>query len=316
MVLNLVGMSSTAIRREVTEPLASASQRLPGPKFESQPPEGRLPPTESPLQADLAAPGAAILPLIGLRLYEQPHPSGDPARTTHGSLPLDSQTHFAAPISRLPVPSSPRPRTSMIYGNAPAPRPWPQTTCSMSRWRGNESIRVPAWSATWPWLQQLVNKSVVEPFDHTFSNKGCGHFRRLRAHRRKTSPCTFRRPADGTDVPPRAAACIRCACRKSPEQMLHRGLCGMPLLEMRPQSLGGPRRPFEPRPGLALGVAVSPRRPTGSQWRRSPESEAEGDRQVLERGPGLGRWLTDWRRPHSGSNVRRHCPDPSARSCL
>lgn len=175
MVLNLSDVKH-AIRREVTAPLDFHFLNGLWPEFDLARPEGRLPTTEALALAirDRLHPH---LPLVGLRLYEQPSlwvdvlaaPSTDPMEAF-----LSIRTHFAA-AHRLARPELSQAENEAIYGKCARPHGHGHNYLLDVTVRGSIDART-GMVCDLAALQQLVEELVVEPFDHTFLNKDVPHF--------------------------------------------------------------------------------------------------------------------------------------------
>jgi len=175
MVLNLSDVKH-AIRREVTAPLDFRFLNDVWPDFDLTRPEGRLPTTEALVLAirDRLLPH---LPLVGLRLYEQPSlwvdvlaaPSTDPMEAF-----LSIRTHFAA-AHRLARPELSQTENEEIYGKCARPHGHGHNYLLDVTVRGRIDPRT-GMVCDLAALQQLVDELVVEPFDHTFLNKDVPHF--------------------------------------------------------------------------------------------------------------------------------------------
>jgi 6-pyruvoyltetrahydropterin/6-carboxytetrahydropterin synthase len=138
--------------------------------------EGRLPTTEALVLAirDRLRPH---LPLVGLRLYEQPSlwvdvlasPSTDPMEAF-----LSIRTHFAA-AHRLARPELSQSENEAIYGKCARPHGHGHNYLLDVTVRGPIDART-GMVCDLAELQRLVADLVVEPFDHTFLNKDVEHF--------------------------------------------------------------------------------------------------------------------------------------------
>ena len=175
MVLNLSEVKH-AIRREVTAPLDFRFLNDVWPEFDLQRPEGRLPTTEALALAirDRLAPH---LPLVGLRLYEQPSLWAD-VLTGPTSEPMEAflsiRTHFAA-AHRLARPELSQAENEAIYGKCARPHGHGHNYLLDITVRGPIDPRT-GMVCDLAALQALVEELVVEPFDHTFLNKDVPHF--------------------------------------------------------------------------------------------------------------------------------------------
>ena len=175
MVLNLSDVKH-AIRREVTEPLSFRCLNDTWPEFDLSLPEGRLPTTEALLLAirDRLRPH---LPIVGLRLYEQPDLWAD-LRVDPAADPMEAfltiRTHFAA-AHRLARPELSQAENDAIYGKCARPHGHGHNYLVEITVRGPIDPRT-GMVCDLAALQRLVDDLVVEPFDHTFLNKDVEHF--------------------------------------------------------------------------------------------------------------------------------------------
>ena len=175
MVLNLSDVKH-AIREQVIAPLDFRFLNEVWPEFDLRRPEGRLPTTEALALAirDRLAP---LLPLVGLRLYEQP---GLWADVLAGSPPdpmeafLSVRTHFAA-AHRLARPELSQVENEAIYGKCARPNGHGHNYLLDVTVRGSIDPRT-GMVCDLSALQKLVDELVVEPLDHTFLNKDVPHF--------------------------------------------------------------------------------------------------------------------------------------------
>lgn len=185
MVLNLSEVKH-AIRSQVTAQLDYRFLNEVWPEFDVSRPEGRLPTTEALGQA-IWSRLAPLVPLVGLRLYEQPSlwvdllppaasPSSHPADSA--SLPMEAflsiRTHFAA-AHRLARPELSQLENEAIYGKCARPHGHGHNYLLDVTVRGRIDPRT-GMVCDLAALQQLVDDLVVEPFDHTFLNKDVAHF--------------------------------------------------------------------------------------------------------------------------------------------
>jgi 6-pyruvoyltetrahydropterin/6-carboxytetrahydropterin synthase len=183
MVLNLSEVKH-AIRREVTEQLDFRFLNEVWPEFDLSQPQGRLPTTEA-LCLAIRQRLAPLLPLVGLRLYEQPNlwadvlasPSTDP--TVDSTVdPMEAflsiRTHFAA-AHRLARPELSQAENEAIYGKCARPHGHGHNYLLDVTVRGRIDPRT-GMVCDLAALQKLVDDLVVEPFDHTFLNKDVAHF--------------------------------------------------------------------------------------------------------------------------------------------
>ena len=175
MVLNLSDVKH-AIRREVTAPLDFRFLNQAWPDFDLSRPEGRLPTTEA-LAIAIRDRLVPHLPVMGIRLYEQPDlwadvlsgPAIDPMEAF-----LSIRTHFAA-AHRLSREELSQVENEAIYGKCARPHGHGHnyllevSVCGPIDARSGMVCDLAA-------LQELVQELVVEPFDHTFLNKDVAHF--------------------------------------------------------------------------------------------------------------------------------------------
>ncbi|MCP9928992.1 6-carboxytetrahydropterin synthase [Cyanobium sp. CH-040] len=191
MVLNLSEVKH-AIRSQVTAQLDYRCLNEVWPEFDVSRPEGRLPTTEALGQA-IWTRLAPLLPLVGLRLYEQPTLWVDllppptalasaPASSPHAALsspaPMEAflsiRTHFAA-AHRLARPELSQSENEAIYGKCARPHGHGHNYLLDVTVRGPIDPRT-GMVCDLAVLQRLVDDLVVEPFDHTFLNKDVEHF--------------------------------------------------------------------------------------------------------------------------------------------
>jgi len=229
MVLNLSDVKH-AIRREVTEPLDFRFLNDCWPEFDLSRPEGRLPTTEALLQA-IWQRLAPHLPLIGLRLYEQPTLWADLLDNTMEAF-LSIRTHFAA-AHRLARPELSQAENEQIYGKCARPHGHGHNYLLDVTVRGTIDPRT-GMVCDLAVLQQLVNNLVVEPFDHTFLNKDVAHF----AACVPTAENIALHIADLLTAPIAAAGASlhKVRLQESPNNAAE-VFAEVPLLEMRPASL-------------------------------------------------------------------------------
>jgi 6-pyruvoyltetrahydropterin/6-carboxytetrahydropterin synthase len=175
MVLNLSDVKH-AIREQVVAPLDFRFLNGVWPEFDLGRPEGRLPTTEALALAirDRLVP---LLPVVSLRLYEQPSlwadvltgPTPDPMEAF-----LSIRTHFAA-AHRLARPELSQAENEGIYGKCARPHGHGHNYLLDVTVRGSIDPRT-GMVCDLSVLQKLVDDLVVEPFDHTFLNKDVEHF--------------------------------------------------------------------------------------------------------------------------------------------
>lgn len=178
MVLNLSEVKH-AIRSSVTEQLDFRCLNDAWPEFDLSRANGTLPTTEALSQA-IWTRLAAQLPLVGLRLYEQPDLWVDllPARPSADVTPMEAflsiRTHFAA-AHRLARPELSQRDNEEIYGKCARPHGHGHNYLVEISVRGSIDART-GMVCDLAALQRLVDDLVVEPFDHTFLNKDVEHF--------------------------------------------------------------------------------------------------------------------------------------------
>jgi len=182
MVLNLSDVKH-AIRSQVTAQLDFRCLNEVWPEFDVSRPDGCLPTTEALGQA-IWTRLAPLVPLVGLRLYEQPTLWVDllPPSSPHTALPsrapmeafLSIRTHFAA-AHRLARPELSQAENEAIYGKCARPHGHGHNYLLDVTVRGRIDPRT-GMVCDLAVLQRLVDELVVEPFDHTFLNKDVEHF--------------------------------------------------------------------------------------------------------------------------------------------
>jgi 6-pyruvoyltetrahydropterin/6-carboxytetrahydropterin synthase len=176
MVLNLSEVKH-AIRAEVTDQLNFRCLNEAWPEFDLSRPEGCLPTTEAVCCA-IWARLAPHLPLVGLRLYEQPDLWVDLLPAPSSSAPMEAflsiRTHFAA-AHRLARPELSQSENEAIYGKCARPHGHGHNYLLDVTVRGRIDPRT-GMVCDLAALQHLVDDLVVEPFDHTFLNKDVAHF--------------------------------------------------------------------------------------------------------------------------------------------
>ncbi|SBO44796.1 6-carboxytetrahydropterin synthase [Cyanobium sp. NIES-981] len=191
MVLNLSEVKH-AIRSAVTAQLDFRYLNEVWPEFDLSRPEGCLPTTEA-LGRAIWGRLAPLLPLAGIRLYEQadlwvdliapPAPAPAPAPEASAPLPaaplpmeafLSIRTHFAA-AHRLARPELSQAENDAIYGKCARPHGHGHNYLLDVTVRGAIDPRT-GMVCDLAELQRLVEDLVVEPFDHTFLNKDVEHF--------------------------------------------------------------------------------------------------------------------------------------------
>jgi 6-pyruvoyltetrahydropterin/6-carboxytetrahydropterin synthase len=171
MVLNLSEVKH-AIRHQVTGQLDFRFLNEAWPEFDLQRPEGMLPTTEG-LGLAIWRRLAPHIPLMGLRLYEQPDLWADVLDDSMEAF-LSIRTHFAA-AHRLARPELSPEENDAIYGKCARPHGHGHNYLLDVTVRGRIDPRT-GMVCDLAALQQLVADLVVEPFDHTFLNKDVAHF--------------------------------------------------------------------------------------------------------------------------------------------
>ena len=171
MVLNLSEVKH-AIRAEVTGQLDFRYLNEVWPEFDLARPDGMLPTTEALVLA-IWRRLAPKLPLVGLRLYEQPHLWADVLDDSMEAF-LSIRTHFAA-AHRLARAELSFEENTAIYGKCARPHGHGHNYLVDVTVRGQIDPRT-GMVCDLAALQQLVDDLVVEPLDHTFLNKDVGHF--------------------------------------------------------------------------------------------------------------------------------------------
>ena len=171
MVLNLSEVKH-AIRHQVTGQLDFRFLNEVWPEFDLQRPEGMLPTTEG-LCLAIWRRLAPHIPLMGLRLYEQPDLWADVLDNSMEAF-LSIRTHFAA-AHRLARPELSSEENEAIYGKCARPHGHGHNYLLDVTVRGRIDPRT-GMVCDLAALQQLVDDLVVEPFDHTFLNKDVAHF--------------------------------------------------------------------------------------------------------------------------------------------
>ncbi len=171
MVLNLSEVKH-AISTKVTAQLDYRFLNDVWPEFDLKKSNGCLPTTEAlariiwnRLQADL--------PLVALRLYEQPRLWADYLGDDMESY-LTIRTHFAA-AHRLARAELTQLENEKVYGKCARPNGHGHNYLVDITVRGSIDERT-GMVCDLAALQRLVNDLVVEPFDHTFLNKDVPHF--------------------------------------------------------------------------------------------------------------------------------------------
>ena len=182
MVLNLSEVKH-AIRSEVTAQLDYRFLNEVWPEFDLSRSEATLPTTEA-LGRAIWQRLSPLLPLVGVRLYEQANlwvdllaPASAPD-SSPSTLPMEAflsiRTHFAA-AHRLARPELSQAENEEIYGKCARPHGHGHNYLLDVTVRGAIDQRT-GMVCDLAELQRLVDGLVVEPFDHTFLNKDVEHF--------------------------------------------------------------------------------------------------------------------------------------------
>ena len=171
MVLNLSDVKK-AIHNEVTSQLDFRFLNETWPEFDVSKPEGCLPTTEA-LTRIIWNRLKTYLPLVGIRLYENPALWADYLGFEMDSY-LSIQNHFAA-AHRLAKPELSQTENEKIYGKCARPNGHGHNYLVDITVRGEIDPRT-GMICDLSALQRLVNDLVIEPFDHTFLNKDIEHF--------------------------------------------------------------------------------------------------------------------------------------------
>jgi 6-pyruvoyltetrahydropterin/6-carboxytetrahydropterin synthase len=171
MVLNLSEVKH-AIRAEVTGQLDFRYLNEVWPEFDLARPDGMLPTTEALVLA-IWRRLAPKLPLVGLRLYEQPTLWADYLGTAMEAF-LTVRSHFSA-AHRLARPELSQAENEAIYGKCARPHGHGHNYFLDVTVRG-EIDRRTGMVCDLAALQQAVTDEVLEPFDHTFLNKDVPFF--------------------------------------------------------------------------------------------------------------------------------------------
>ncbi len=171
MVLNLSKVKH-AIREEVTSQLDFRHLNETWDEFDVSRPEGCLPTTEA-LVRTIWKKLKPLLPIVALRLYEQPTLWADYLGDSMNSF-LTIQTHFAA-AHRLAREELSQAENDNIYGKCARPHGHGHNYILDITVRGEIDART-GMICDLSALQRLVEDLVIEPFDHTFLNKDIPHF--------------------------------------------------------------------------------------------------------------------------------------------
>tara|TARA_Y100001968_G_scaffold328512_1_gene375831 strand:- start:596 stop:1516 length:921 start_codon:yes stop_codon:yes gene_type:complete len=171
MVLNLSNVKH-AIKNEITNQLDFRFLNDAWPEFDLSKPEGCLPTTES-LVKIIWSRLKAHLPVVGLRLYENPTLWADYLGNAMNAY-LTIQTHFAA-AHRLAREDLPQAENEKIFGKCARPNGHGHNYLVDITVRGEIDSRT-GMICNLSSLQTLIEDLVVEQFDHTFLNKDIPHF--------------------------------------------------------------------------------------------------------------------------------------------
>ncbi len=172
MVLNLSDVKK-AIRSEVTAQLDFRFLNEAWPEFDLSNPEGCLPTTEALTQI-IWKRLQSHLPLVALRLYEQPSLWADYLGNAMDTY-LTIRTHFAA-AHRLARQELSQEENEKIYGKCARPNGHGHNYLVDITVRGMIDNRT-GMLCNLSSLQSLVDDLIVETFDHTFLNKDIPYFR-------------------------------------------------------------------------------------------------------------------------------------------
>ncbi len=171
MVLNLSNVKH-AIRSEITDQLNFRYLNETWPEFDITQCTGCLPTTEALLKV-IWSRLKPHLPLVALRLYEQPTLWADYlGNSMHAYLTI--RTHFAA-AHRLARVELSQEENEKIYGKCARPNGHGHNYFLDITVRGEIDKRT-GMVCDLSALQCLVNDLIVEPFDHTHLNKDIPHF--------------------------------------------------------------------------------------------------------------------------------------------
>ncbi len=171
MVLNLSEVKH-AISKEVTTQLDFRFLNEVWPEFDLATPQGCLPTTEA-LARIIWKRLSGHLPLIAIRLYEQPNLWAD-YLGNHMETYLTIRTHFAA-AHRLARNELSQKENEKIYGKCARPHGHGHNYLVDVTVRGSIDKRS-GMICNLSELQDLINNLVVEQFDHTFLNKDIPYF--------------------------------------------------------------------------------------------------------------------------------------------
>ncbi len=171
MVLNLSDVKH-AIHTEITSQLDFRFLNETWPEFDVSNPNGCLPTTEA-LVCSIWKRLIIHLPVVALRLYEQPNLWSDYLGNAMDSF-LTIRTHFAA-AHRLARTELSQSENEKIYGKCARPNGHGHNYLVDITVRGSIDKRT-GMICDLSALQRLVDDLVVEPFDHTFLNKDIPFF--------------------------------------------------------------------------------------------------------------------------------------------
>ncbi len=171
MVLNLSEVKH-AIKSEVTSQLDFRLINEVWPEFDLNTKEGCLPTTEALVRV-IWNRLSKHLPLVGIRLFEQPVLWADYLGNDMEAY-LTIQTHFAA-AHRLARPELSQQENESIYGKCARPHGHGHNYFVDVTVKGSVDDRT-GMICDLSSLQSLVDELVVEPFDHTFLNKDISFF--------------------------------------------------------------------------------------------------------------------------------------------
>ncbi len=171
MVLNLSDVKH-AITKEVTDQLDFRFINETWPEFDLSRADGCLPTTEA-LVRIIWKRLESHLPLVAMRLYEQPGLWADYLGNAMNAF-LTIRTHFAA-AHRLARPELTLEENKKIYGKCARPNGHGHNYLVDITVRGDIDTRT-GMICDLGELNKLVDELVVEPFDHTFLNKDIEHF--------------------------------------------------------------------------------------------------------------------------------------------
>ncbi len=171
MVVNLSDVKH-AIRSEVTSQLDFHFLNESWPDFDLSRPEASLPTTEA-LARSIWRRLVPHLPLVSIRLYEQPSLWADYLGNSMDAY-LTARSHFSA-AHRLARPELSQQENETIYGKCARPHGHGHNYLIDVTVRGSIDPRT-GMVCDLSALQRLVDELVTEPFDHTFLNKDIPHF--------------------------------------------------------------------------------------------------------------------------------------------